>query len=215
VILSQCGRYRFALWRRWGAGTQVLFVMLNPSTADAQNDDPTIRRCVGFARAWGFGSLVVGNLFAFRPTSPAALQRAVDPVGPGNDEWLVRLNDESSLTVAAWGNHGRLLGRSAAVSRLLPDVRILGRTKAGEPRHPLYVQGNAEPIHWPTSASCPAGSGPLMSPRGSSGGPSTSRFQLTRPSLRAISTIHRNAANHRAIVAPANPRPIRPRRATD
>ncbi len=159
AVLSRCRRYRFALWRRWGSEPQVLFVMLNPSTADARHDDPTIRRCIRFARAWGFGSLAVGNLFAFRSTSPAALRRAVDPVGPGNDEWMVRLHEESSLTVAAWGNHGQLLGRSDVVGGLLSDLHILGLTKTREPRHPLYVQASAEPIPWPRSARCAASRG--------------------------------------------------------
>jgi hypothetical protein len=159
AVLSRCRRYRFALWRRWATGPQVFFVMLNPSTADAQNDDRTIRRCICFARTWGFGSLAVGNLFAFRSTCSAELRRTAKPVGPRNDEWLVRLDEESALTIAAWGNHGRLLGRSAVVNRLLPDLRILGLTKTGQPRHPLYVQASAEPMPWLPPASCAAGSG--------------------------------------------------------
>jgi len=99
-------------WRRWKFGPQVLFIMLNPSTADELRDDPTIGRCIGFARSWGFGSLAVGNLLAYRTTSPGELCASRDPVGSENDRWLTRLHEESTLTIAAWGNHGRLLGSS-------------------------------------------------------------------------------------------------------
>jgi len=145
---SHCRHYRYALWRRWGSGPQVLFVMLNPSTADEKTDDPTVRRCIGFAKAWGFGSLAIGNLFAFRTSSPAALFACTDPVGPENDGWLSRLHEESPLTIAAWGNNGRLLGRSSAVTSILTGLHILGLTVLGEPRHPLYVRSVVLPRHW-------------------------------------------------------------------
>ena len=119
---SACRRYRFALWRRWAEGPQVLFVMLNPSTADEDHDDPTIRRCIGFARSWGFAALAVGNLFAWRCSSPADLRSCPRPVGGSNDKWLLRLQASSVMTVAAWGNHGRLLGRSETVRALLPGT---------------------------------------------------------------------------------------------
>jgi hypothetical protein len=151
AVLSPCRRYRFALWRRWDAGPRVLFVLLNPSTADESTDDPTVRRCIGFARSWGFGSVAIGHLFAFRTRSPATLASCLDPVGPGNDNWLTRLRDESSLTVAAWGNHGRLLGRGAAVGAMFPGSHILGLTALGEPHHPLYVRADVSPRPWPTA----------------------------------------------------------------
>jgi hypothetical protein len=122
--------------------------MLNPSTADESTDDPTIRRCIGFANALGFGALAVGNLFAYRSTTPQSLRFCIDPVGSQNDRWLIRLHEESSLTVAAWGNHGRLLGRTSAVRRLLPGLYILGLTRLGEARHPLYVRSHVQPILW-------------------------------------------------------------------
>jgi hypothetical protein len=148
ALLSPCRRYRFALWRRWEFWPQVLFIMLNPSTADELTDDPTIRRCIGFARYWGFGSLAVGNLFAYRTTSPGELCASPDPVGSKNDRWLTRLHEESSLTIAAWGNQGRLLGRSSAVASILTGLHILGLTVLGEPRHPLYVRSDVVPRHW-------------------------------------------------------------------
>jgi hypothetical protein len=122
--------------------------MLNPSTADEAVDDPTIRRCVGFARSWGFGGLAVGNLFAFRTPTPAALRSAPNPIGLGNDDWLARLRDESDLIVAAWGDHGRFLGRAAAVRAALPGLHHLGLTKLGEPRHPLYLPARIGPVPW-------------------------------------------------------------------
>ena len=146
--LSACRRYRFALWRRWADGPQVLFLMLNPATADETRDDPTIRRCLAFARSWGFAALAVGNLFAFRTASPVTLKSAPEPVGTTNDQWLLRLRTESELAVAAWGDHGRFQGRSDVVRASLPMLHILGLTKLGEPRHPLYLSAQTQPTRW-------------------------------------------------------------------
>jgi hypothetical protein len=148
ACFSHCGTYRYALWRRWAAGPQVLFVMLNPSTADKQRDDPTIRRCIGFAARWGYGAVAVGNLFAFRTPSPHVLRRAAHPVGRANDRWLQRLAAESSRVIAAWGNDGTFLGRDAQVRELLGSLYALALTRRGQPRHPLYLPGRAEPVPW-------------------------------------------------------------------
>ncbi|HQR19741.1 MAG TPA: DUF1643 domain-containing protein [Burkholderiaceae bacterium] len=148
AALSPCGTYRYALWRKWASGPQVLFVMLNPSTANATQDDPTIRRCIGFARSWGFGSLAVGNLFAFRCTDPSQLQTARDPVGPENDRWLKRLRNEASLCVAAWGNEGSRSGRSITARALIEPTHALGLTTFGAPRHPLYVRATTQAVKW-------------------------------------------------------------------
>lgn len=113
--------------------------MLNPSTADAHQDDPTIKRCIGFAQLWGYGSLAVANLFAFRTAFPQALKRCTEPIGPENDIWLMALASEADTLVAAWGNHGQLLSRSRQIKALLPRLMCLGLTKSGEPKHPLYV----------------------------------------------------------------------------
>lgn len=105
--LSSDGRYRYELTRRWDNSTStVTYVMLNPSTADASVDDPTIRRCIGFAQSHGFGGLRVLNLYAFRATQPKDMFRAIDPVGPENDTYLGNL-DTGSTVVAAWGAHAR------------------------------------------------------------------------------------------------------------
>lgn len=152
AILSDCGRYRYRLWRDLEPSLEeagrkpetVLFLMLNPSTADHREDDPTIRRCVGFARRLGYQRLSVGNLYAFRATDPAQLQEAQDPVGPGNDAHLWKLAREADQIVAAWGaNPGPVLEREREVRELVASttsrIFCLGTTKAGRPRHPLYL----------------------------------------------------------------------------
>ena len=145
--LSRDGRYRYTLSRVWDATAPlVLFVGLNPSTADHRQDDPTIRRCVRFASDWGFGGLLVANLFALRSSSPRALDHAVDPVGRYNDRWLRRLSSQAALTVAAWGGYGTRLGRDRIVQRLLREPCCLGLTMNGHPRHPLYVRATMKPI---------------------------------------------------------------------
>ncbi|MFW5815779.1 MAG: DUF1643 domain-containing protein [Wenzhouxiangella sp.] len=147
---SRCRRFRYALWRRWdAAGPRLMIVGLNPSTADAKRDDPTIRRCTRFARDWGYGSLVVTNLFAFRATDPAELKAVADPVGPRNDHWIRRMAARSDIIVAAWGNHGSWLGRSEHVCRMLSGrLYCLRLTAAGQPAHPLYLPANLKPIEW-------------------------------------------------------------------
>ena len=144
AVFSRCGRYRYVLRREWDLTRPVvLFIGLNPSTADAQRDDPTIRRCIGFAHDLGYGSVIVANLFAFRATKPADLRRAGDPVGPRNNWWLGRLRREARLTVAAWGVHGKLRSRDEEFLAEGGELYCLGRTKGGCPRHPLYLRAEA------------------------------------------------------------------------
>jgi hypothetical protein len=100
-----------------------MIIGLNPSTADEIDDDPTIRRCIAFAKSWGYGGLYMANLFAFRATEPADLFAANDPIGSGNDEWLCNLSKDAGVVVAAWGNHGSHLGRSREVMRLIPKLQ--------------------------------------------------------------------------------------------
>ena len=120
--------------------------MLNPSTADARRDDPTIRRCMGFARTWGYGGVEVVNLFALRATDPSRLRIARDPVGPENDAHIRAVARRSSALVVAWGIHGALRERDAEVLALLSrraPTHSLGWTKDGHPRHPLYLRRDA------------------------------------------------------------------------
>jgi hypothetical protein len=150
AIFSADRVWRYALWRDVGSGSGSLVVVgLNPSTADERVNDPTIRRCVAFARDWGYRKLIVLNLFAFRATKPDDLRKAADPVGPENDRWLRDLSQEASLTLAAWGNDGLWRQRASAVVPLLASAKCLGTTKLGAPRHPLYVRGTTLPTSYP------------------------------------------------------------------
>lgn len=146
ATFSPCRRYRYALWRRWADGPPCCFVMLNPSTADEVQLDPTIRRCLDFSKSWGFAGLSVGNIFAFRSTDPQLMRSQTDPVGPDNDWYLRDMAQHAGKIICAWGNHGDLLNRSAAVRELLKDCELwcLGRNKNGEPKHPLYVKADKE-----------------------------------------------------------------------
>lgn len=148
AVLSPCRTYRYALERRWGGGPFVLFVGLNPSTADESADDPTIRRCIGFARAWGFGGLLMGNLFAYRATDPRDLVAAADPVGPDADVWLTTMAMRSGLVIAAWGAHAMAKRRAPDALAALGEVHALGATKDGSPRHPLYMRADSQPKPW-------------------------------------------------------------------
>ncbi len=154
AIVDASGLYRYWLERRWDAALPILgFVMLNPSTADAWVDDPTIRRCLGFAQQWGFGSLVVTNLFAYRATRPADLWAAVDPVGTDNDRYLVQMAQQVQRIVVAWGNLGQWGDRAHHVNALLnPNggrvLYTLGLTQRQQPRHPLYSPKATKLIRW-------------------------------------------------------------------
>jgi hypothetical protein len=146
AIISEDGMYRYLLVRSWDIELpSVCFIMLNPSTADATQDDPTIRRCIAFARKWGFGTLRVVNLYAFRATDPAELKTATDPVGPLNHEYLQAAVAASQLCIAAWGVHATV-ERAAEVCTVVNELKCLGVTQNGEPRHPLYVAGSTEPV---------------------------------------------------------------------
>ena len=139
--ISSCGKYRYALWRDWDDGHgQLLFVGLNPSTADARVDDPTVRRCIRFAQTWGYRSVALGNLFALRSPSPRLLRGADDPVGPENDVWLDALVGAADRVVAAWGTRGSLRDRDREVLPRLGSPGALGVTGGGHPRHPLYLR---------------------------------------------------------------------------
>lgn len=149
ATFDKTGRYRYALWREWDLrAPKVGFVMLNPSRADASVDDPTIRRCIGFARTWGFGGLEVVNLFAYRSTQPSELGQVADPIGAENDFYLISLQEHVEQIVLAWGNWGSLGGRDRAAITLLRDQPIycLGVTQTGQPRHPLYLRRDVAPV---------------------------------------------------------------------
>ena len=157
AVLDATGRYRYSLSRCWGDGLTVCWIMLNPSTADARKDDPTIRRCIGLSGWWGYGALVVVNLFALRATNPKVLRpvfgyqdEMIETIGPDNDDWIEHETERASLLVAAWGNHGVIWNRGDEVREALGVERLhhLGLTKRGQPRHPLYVRGDVKPQPW-------------------------------------------------------------------
>lgn len=123
-----------------------MFIGLNPSTADETTDDPTLRRCVNYAKSWGYGGVCMANLFAYRATKPEAMKAVADPVGIENDEWLQKLAQGANLVVAVWGNDGIYLGRSKQVKQLIPDLHCLKLNKSGEPTHPLYQPRSVVPM---------------------------------------------------------------------
>lgn len=149
TILSPCRTYRYALWRDFGdqlGEGYAMFIGLNPSTADEVADDPTIRRCMAFAKAWGYGALCMTNLFAFRATDPSDMKVVADPVGPHNDQHLLRLARDAGVIVAAWGTNGTHMGRDAAVRAMVPNLHCLKKTREGHPGHPLYLRADLKPI---------------------------------------------------------------------
>lgn len=149
TTFSPCRMYRYALWREWiGGEGYAMFVGLNPSTADETLDDPTIRRCVAFAKAWGYSALCMTNLFAFRATNPQDMKAVSDQVGPSNDEYLRQLAVGAGVIVAAWGAHGTHRGRDKAVRKLMPSLHYLSLTKDGHPGHPLYLKKTLLPVRW-------------------------------------------------------------------
>lgn len=150
AVLSSCGAYRYRLERRWGDPPRLLgFIMLNPSTADAELDDPTIRRCKRFAEDAGFNGIVVGNLFAYRATDPREMKMASAPIGPENDEHLKAICREVETVVCAWGTNGSLRNRDQAVLRLIRlegcEPHCLSLTAKGAPQHPLYLPADLRP----------------------------------------------------------------------
>lgn len=153
AVYSDCERYRYLLTRTWDpAGKRALFIMLNPSTATEIQNDPTVERCERRARTLGFGAFRVCNIFAWRDTDPRQMRRAVDPVGPENDAAILQSCPWADQIVAAWGTHGAHLGRGPEVARLLKTtgrpIHVLGLTKDGHPKHPLYIGYARQPEPW-------------------------------------------------------------------
>lgn len=152
AVIDPTGWYRYSLYREWDASQPRLgFVMLNPNRADAAIEDPTIRRCIGFAQAWGYGSLEVVNLFAYRVAHPPLLKQALDPIGPDNDAHLLTIGQRVERVILAWGNWGRLYGRDRCVERQLRSLGplyCLGTTRSGQPLHPLYLRKTIVPQPW-------------------------------------------------------------------
>lgn len=155
AIISRCGTYRYTLTRpsigRYPDRGTAAFCMLNPSTADAELDDPTIRRCRNFAESWGCAGISVVNLYALRSTDPRALKHHLDSIGPENDYWIRQVAKGCGGVVCAWGVNADP-ARVANVVELIRSVGAklycLGTTKDGHPRHPLYLKGDTKLIDW-------------------------------------------------------------------
>ena len=169
AVLSDCGTYRYRLSRVWDPRLDsVLWVMLNPSTADALKDDPTIRKCVGFSKRLGFGVMYVANLYAYRAVNPRALGPAGWPVGPENDATVTRLAGSAVCVILAWGTNAQR-ARADLMAHLLTYMRpgrvfTLGTTKGGSPRHPLYVPYTQPLVPWPAPPAPPAPPPPPETP---------------------------------------------------
>ncbi len=149
---SPCGDYRYSLWRWWDKPKgYCMFIGLNPSTADAENDDPTIRRCKRFAKDFGYGGLCMANLFALRATNPKDMLSHANPIGPENDRWLCDLAHQAGMIVVAWGTHGGHRKRDQHVCFMLECItglKCLKLTKKGYPQHPLYLPADSRPIEF-------------------------------------------------------------------
>ena len=153
AIYSDCERYRYQLTRVWkDTAPKALFIMLNPSTATEVQNDPTVERCERRARALGFGAFRVTNIFAWRDTDPSLMRKAVEPVGPANDAAILDGCAWADQIICAWGTHGEHLGRGAQVEAMLRnaqhDLFHLGLSKAGHPKHPLYIAYTEIPCAW-------------------------------------------------------------------
>ena len=149
AVFSKDRIYRYALFREWSVSDGfALFIGLNPSTADEREDDPTIRRCIQFAKNWGYRGMWMVNLFAYRSTNPKVLLSVDDPIGPDNNWHLNLGGKEAKCVVAAWGTKGGLGERDQEVMKMLADaganIECLGITKAGFPHHPLYLPYTAK-----------------------------------------------------------------------
>lgn len=155
TTLSPCRRYRYTLWREWEPDTLESYLMvigLNPSTADETADDPTIRKCMGFAKRWGFGALCMTNLFAWRDTKPENMKKAEFPEGTDNQHHILRTASEAGMVLCAWGNHGAYRHAGLNVIQWLDSIdvqpRCLGRNADGSPKHPLYVPYSVTPARY-------------------------------------------------------------------
>lgn len=144
ATFSPCRRYRYTLTRQWSANdSRCVFVMLNPSTADENTNDRTVAKCIRYAIGWGYGSLLVLNIFAWRSTDPSVLKDLDDPIGPDNDAAIMAGIRGAGVVLCAWGKHGALRGRGVEVLAALRSAgvtpRALSLNNDGSPAHPLYL----------------------------------------------------------------------------
>ncbi len=151
---SECGQYRYTLARIWdGMKPSILFVLLNPSTADAQQDDPTNRKCMYWAMRNGYGMLTFCNLFAWRSPYPKVMKAQPEPIGPANDEVIHEMIKSHKVVVAGWGNDGGHMGRDKVVLGFHDSWMCVGTNKGGQPSHPLYMKNATELMRFPVDSS--------------------------------------------------------------
>jgi len=149
AIFSRCRTYRYTLWREWDLFNKnyAMFIGLNPSTADEVNNDPTVRRCIDYAKRWGYGAMCMMNAFAFRATDPTVMKAHPTPVGRKNDHWLKEMARDAGIIIAAWGLHGLHQNRQEKVLKLIQQpIHCLTITKDGIPGHPLYLKKSLTPV---------------------------------------------------------------------
>lgn len=156
ATFSHCQNYRYSLWRIWNVvdnPKMACLILLNPSTADATKNDPTIERCSRRFKKLGYDGIYVVNIFAFRATDPKVMKNQDDPFGPKNEEAILECAKASDLVVCGWGTHGDWRNRSSHISELLRRngilAKCLGKTKSGQPKHPLYISYETELVDWP------------------------------------------------------------------
>ena len=147
ATISKDKQYRYTLSRIWDQDKEmILFIGLNPSTADAKENDPTIRRLIGYATRWGYGGMHVCNLFAYRTPHPKELFKVANPIGPRNDVYIKKLNKLSTTTVLVYGNDGKRLNRHEEILKIIDKPYCIQKSKTGMPMHPLYLKYTDKPI---------------------------------------------------------------------
>ncbi len=149
AIIDETGKYRYQLLRIWDESKPLaVFIMLNPSTADENEDDPTIKRCMNYARSWGYGGIKVVNLFAYRATDPKELSKVSDPIGPENNRYIWEAVSGDGIVIAAWGACNHVRNRMDWALPASKELYCLGKTKDGHPKHPLYLKADLKPVKW-------------------------------------------------------------------
>ena len=146
---SKCRKYRYTLWRTWDESKpKIMFLGLNPSTADETKNDPTVTRCINYSKLWGYGGMYMMNIFAYRTTYPVELKKQLDPIGPDNNNWIKKISKSVDKCVGAWGNDGEFLDRSIEIKGIVKNLFCLKINGSGEPAHPLYLKSNLKPIKY-------------------------------------------------------------------
>ncbi len=152
-VFSPCRKWRYTLPRMWKYFKStpyktIMFIGLNPSTADEVKDDPTVRRCIQYAKDWGYDGMYMMNIFAWRDTDPKGMKLQEDPIGVDNDNWLKTISERCEQVVFAWGTHGSHKLRATDVIKMFPNAYCLGKNKDGSPKHPLYLKKNLKLIKY-------------------------------------------------------------------